>query len=157
MYRDTKRSFLLRPLSGTIFESDAEIFFRDPGLVAVPGTRFVLPEMEVEVRKIWKNKPLELRFNFARDLDDPNYVFLRSEPLGMKRVKIPKVGQWTRLHHATAPNFFGAHRGYYERRIGPLPDMFLHDPAPDFLVYSEDCEGEESMDCEKAQKSSTSD
>ena len=139
VYRDTDRSFLLRPLSGTLLETDAEIFFRDPRQVIAPGTRFVLPEMEVEVRKVWKDKPLELRFSFARSLDDPSYVFLRSEPLGLKRVKFPKVGMWKRLHQAAVPNYFLADRGYYERRIGPLPDMILDNPMPDFLTYDENC------------------
>ena len=141
VYRDSENSFLLRPLSGTLLESDAEIFFRDPRAVLTPGTRMVMPEMEVEVRKTWKRRPLELRFSFARSLDDPSYVFLRSEPLGFNQVEWPRVGQWKRLHQAAVPHLFGASRGAYERRIDPLPDMLLFDPQPDFLLYSEDCEG----------------
>lgn len=135
LYRDSSSSFILRPLSGKLLQRGVERFFRDPDLPYRSGQRFVLPHMTVEITKAWQGKPLELRANFEHSLDDPRYVFLRSRPLGMTRVKMPDVGKWIRLYYAYPPNFHGAQRGHYERRIGPMPPFIRHQPEPEFITH----------------------
>ena len=139
LLRDGDNSFLLRPVgNGTFMETDGEIFFRRTDRMPKRGTRFVLPEMTVEVVRTRNGRPLELRYTFTQSLDDPSYVFLVSKPAGMVPLEIPPVGDWIRLARPATPTWYGAHRGAWYRRIAPVPDFLTYRMAPDFLDYEID-------------------
>lgn len=128
-------SLLIRVISGTFLETDAEVFFRSPSAPLARGERFALPGMTVEVTRVRHGRPWELLFRFERPLEDPSYLFLASQPLGLERLEPPPVGESIRLARPVPPNWYGAQRGGWQRRAGPLPEFIDYRAFPEFIDY----------------------
>ncbi len=70
-----------------------------------PGQRFAGAGFRVEILAAAGGQPTRLRFTFALPLDDPGYLFLYPREDGLRRVRMPAVGQRLRLPAPAVPHF----------------------------------------------------
>jgi hypothetical protein len=67
------------------------------------GDRVRLPRLWVEVVAVRAGNPWRLRYRFDKPLDDPSLWFLRAEPAGLRRMRMPEAGVELTLPAASAP------------------------------------------------------
>jgi hypothetical protein len=69
------------------------------------GQRFATPSFEVEVVSVTAGTPTDLRFIFAKSLDDPSYLFLYPRAEGLTQLQLPALGGTLELGPPTSPSF----------------------------------------------------
>ena len=125
----------LRTLGDTFLASAGEDMFRTPSAPLRTGDEVALPGMTVRVVRTRDAKPQTLRVRFDRPLEDPGYVFLGAGEDGLRRVKLPALGQTLRVPRPAAPSWTALQSGHEERRNGEPPEAFAFDPVPAFVAW----------------------
>jgi hypothetical protein len=69
----------------------------------LPGERFAVAGMQVEVLETSAGQPTRMRFTFDVPLEDPSLVWLQSTPRGLTRLTLPPPGATLRLPRPAMP------------------------------------------------------
>jgi hypothetical protein len=91
-------------LGGTMLDSDLEKLYRADRFPLRPKDTVKLDGLQVEILRLLKGKPFMVRFTFDRELEDPGYLFLHNDEKGLRRFKLPRVGERVRLPKAQFPD-----------------------------------------------------
>ena len=91
-------------LGGSMLDSDLERLYRADRYPLREGDRVELDGLQVEVLRLFKGKPSMMRFTFDRELEYPGYLFLHNDDRGLRRFKLPPVGERVRLPKAQFPD-----------------------------------------------------
>jgi len=133
--RVAEDSFTLLPLGGTFMETDHELMFRHEDDTMRLGQRFELDGLRVKILRLQDGLPALIRFTLDRSLDDPDVVLLAATHRGMRRLKVPAVGEKVRLKTPPAPNWFVQDHAAMERSMQKLPQLLKWDPLPALFSY----------------------
>lgn len=90
---------------GTFFETNMERLYRPDTLPFHEGDRVRMAGMQAEIVAIKDGRPQRVRFRFDRSLDDSSYVVLDSTSDGLRRVRMPTVGDRITLAGPAFPHF----------------------------------------------------
>ena len=86
--------------------AEVDRLFRGPHHPMRVGQRVVLDAMTIEVLSLTRDqRPLRARFAFSRPLEDPSYLFVRHQSVGLAPFDLPAVGQTVRLHWYIWPHW----------------------------------------------------
>jgi hypothetical protein len=88
------------PLEGAPF---VPMVYRRPGLTFYPGQSFSNRVFSVLVETVRNGEPSRLLFTFHANLNDPRYIFLYPNKNGLQPLKLPRVGETTKLRPPAWP------------------------------------------------------
>jgi hypothetical protein len=93
----------LRVLGGDARDAFAGSLYRARDEPLAAGQRVRLRGMEVRVLAVHAGNPQRLRVRFDRPLEDPQLLFLHARPEGLRRLRLPALGERMLLPLAAVP------------------------------------------------------
>jgi hypothetical protein len=109
--------------------------FQSPRRAWAEGETVVLDGMSVRAEQIVEGSPSRLRFTFDHALEDPSYVFLTAQPIGIVRWLPPSLGEQVLLPRASEPQWSSPERYRDYIRIAPVPEMLHYRSQPAFVNF----------------------
>jgi hypothetical protein len=97
-------AFELSVLTAEVDRMAAGSNYRPSDKPMAVGDEFKLQGLQVKVISVIDGQPARARFTFDAPLEDPRYVFLHPTERGLRRVKLPEVGQRIRLRRPVYPS-----------------------------------------------------
>jgi hypothetical protein len=92
--RDTLRSFILSPMSGfTLLAGDPENMLHPTDHPFRVGQSVDVGGMRVKVLALLRGMPKMIRVSFDVSLDDPSLLLVQPTPKGLRKFRIPSVGE----------------------------------------------------------------
>jgi hypothetical protein len=98
--RTSDRSLELNVLTSDVRGTAVPSLYRDAAAAVRLGERHVLPGLRVEVLDVVDDNPARMRFEFDRSLDDDSLWFLIATPQGLRRRRLPAIGETMRVPYA---------------------------------------------------------
>lgn len=115
LIRVGERSLEVRALTGNLRGGAVPSLYRSERQPILAGHTASLPGLAVRVLRVADDNPAWMRFDFDRPLDDPELLFLHSTSAGLRRVRMPALGQTLRLPKPTMRDLRELGRGGSER------------------------------------------
>lgn len=95
--RAASNELLLSTLDGTLLSSETETCFNNRARPFQVGDRVELDGLRIDIMRLYRGKPSQVRFVFARTLEHPSYLFLHSTISGLREMSLPKIGETRRV------------------------------------------------------------
>jgi hypothetical protein len=95
--RVDERTLELTVLTSDVLGDATPSLYRDKNHPVPTGLRVQLPGLQVLVLRTLLGNPVTVRFSFDRSVDDEQLWFLQATMQGLRRVRMPKVGELVRL------------------------------------------------------------
>ncbi len=102
--RTAPNQLVFSVLGGTMMDSDLERLYRADRYPLRLNDTVKIDGLQVEILRLLKGKPLMVRFTFDRELEHSGYLFLHNDERGLRRFKLPRIGERIRLPKAQFPN-----------------------------------------------------